>query len=288
MTFLLIKRVFIGEVYLQLQRTLKWPITSFINVLNIQRTAETFKVNVLRPTLAEYTLSSQMDLKNHLRCLQQRRWWRRLDATFPSICPTNMIYGTCTCQATCEDPNGQSGCNSDCLGTEGCTCPAGFLCKGVTASVRVNAGCFVTEANLVIPDGETFVNDDCTQKCSCINNQLICEDYRCSTNAVCDVRNEIRQCYCNEGLKVFQRSTDGSTSFDQDWDAYKNGFGDIRNLWLGNEKLHYLTNQRNYKLRFDITTSSGSAKYAEYTEFQVESESSNYTMNKLGTRSGNT
>ncbi|PIK53642.1 hypothetical protein BSL78_09454 [Apostichopus japonicus] len=32
---------------------------------------------------------------------------------------------------------------------------------------------------------------------------------------------------------------------------------DSRNLWLGNEKLHYLTNQRNYKLRFDITTSSG-------------------------------
>ncbi|PIK57222.1 putative fibrinogen beta chain-like [Apostichopus japonicus] len=203
-------------------------------------------------------------------------------------------------------------------------------------------GCFVAEANLVIPDGETFVNDDCTQKCSCNNNQLTCEDYRCSTNAVCGVRNEIRQCYCNEGYEgdgencppsvsyrdcqdvydadhrqdgvytimptgwpglpfdvhckmengggwtVFQRRNDGSPSFDQNWAAYKNGFGDNRNFWLGNEKLHYLTNQRNYKLRFDITTSSGSAKYAEYTEFQVESESSNYTMNKLGTHSGNT
>ncbi|XP_071835328.1 uncharacterized protein [Apostichopus japonicus] len=261
---------------------------------------------------------------------------------FPSICPTNMIYGTCTCQATCEDPNGQSGCYSDCLGSEGCTCPAGFLLQGSDCIRASECGCFVAEANLVIPDGETFVNDDCTQKCSCINNQLICEDYRCSTNAVCDVRNEIRQCYCDEGYEgdgencppsvsyrdcqdvydadhrqdgvytimptgwpgipfdvhckmengggwtVFQRRNDGSPSFDQNWAAYKNGFGDSRNFWLGNEKLHYLTNQRNYKLRFDITTSSGLAKYAEYTEFQVESESSNYTINKLGIHSGNT
>ncbi|XP_071836948.1 uncharacterized protein [Apostichopus japonicus] len=90
------------------------------------------------------------------------------------------------------------------------------------------------------------------------------------------------------GWTVFQRRTDGSTSFYQNWTAYKEGFGDSRNLWLGNEKLHYLTNQRNYKLRFDITTSNGSALYAEFTEFQIKSESSNYTMNKLGTRSGNT
>ncbi|PIK53516.1 tenascin [Apostichopus japonicus] len=71
---------------------------------------------------------------------------------------------------------------------------------------------------------------------------------------------------------------------------YKEGFGDSQNLnlWLGNEKLHYLTNQRNYKLRYDIITSSGSAKYAEYTEFQIESESNNYRMNKLGTHSGAT
>ncbi|XP_071835326.1 uncharacterized protein [Apostichopus japonicus] len=260
--------------------------------------------------------------------------------TLLSTCPTNMIYETCTCQATCEDPKGQSGCNSDCLGSEGCTCPAGFLMQGSDCISASECGCFVAEANLVIPNGETYVNDYCTQKCTCNNNRLICEDYRCSTDAVCDVRNEIRQCYCDEGYEgdgetceslytdcqdvydagqrqegiytimptgwpglpfdvhckmengggwtVFQRRNDGSSSFDQNWAAYKDGFGDSRNLWLGNEKLHYLTNQRNYKLRFDITTSSGSAKYAEYTEFQVESESSKYRMNKLGTHSGNT
>ncbi|XP_071836587.1 uncharacterized protein [Apostichopus japonicus] len=251
-------------------------------------------------------------------------------------CPTNMIYGTCSCKATCEDPNGQSGCNRDCLGTEGCTCPAGFLMQGSDCISASECGCFVAEANLVLPNGETSVNDDCTQQCSCNNNRLICENYRCSTNAVCDVKNEVRQCYCNEGYEgdgetcealytdcqdvydaghrqdgvytimptgwpgspfnvhckmhsdggwtVFQRRTDGSTSFYQNWAAYKNGFGNCRNLWLGNEKLHYLTNQAEYKLRLDITTSGGTSLYSEFTEFQIESEDTNYKMNKLGSR----
>ncbi|XP_071835459.1 uncharacterized protein [Apostichopus japonicus] len=256
-------------------------------------------------------------------------------------CPKNMINATCSCQGTCEDPNGQSACNRHCLGSEGCTCPVGFLQQGSDCTNASECVCIVTEANLFITNGEASVNNDCTRKCSCSNNQLTCADYICITNAVCDVRDGVRKCYCNEGYEgdgetcvslsykdcqdvydagyrqdgvytimptgwhglpfnvsckmengggwtVLQRRTDGSTSFYQNWTAYKEGFGDSKNLWLGNEKLHYLTNQRNYKLRFDITTSSGSAKYAEYAEFQIESESNNYKMNKLGSHSGYT
>ncbi|PIK53640.1 putative angiopoietin-related protein 7-like [Apostichopus japonicus] len=327
-----------------------WLNTFIINALNIQRTAETSKVSALRPTLAEYTLLSQMDLKNHLRFTATttlaeeagRSWSQYQDGfgflstefwlgneklsyltnqadyelrvdielsngasfyttyigfritdewgqymmthigeiesnadTLISTCPTNMIYGTYSCQETCEHPNGQPGCNSDPLGSEGCTCPAGFLMQGSDCISASECECFVTSANLVIPSGETYVNDDCTQNCSCNNNQLICKDYTCSTNAVCDVKNEVRQCYCNEGYEgdgetceslytdcqdvydarhrqdgvytimptgwpglpfdvyckmengggwtVFQRRTDGSTSFYQNWAAYKEG-----------------------------------------------------------------
>ncbi|PIK35695.1 putative zonadhesin [Apostichopus japonicus] len=180
-----VRKVFIGEVYLQLQMTRRWLNTSFINVLNIQRTAETSKASVLRPTLAEYTSSSQMDLKNHLRC----------------TATTTLAEEAGRCKATCDDPNGQSGCNRDCLGSEGCTCPDGFLMQGSDCISASECGCFVAEANLVIPNGETSVNDDCTQKCSCNNNRLTCEDYRCSTDAVCDVRDGVRKCYCNEGYE---------------------------------------------------------------------------------------
>ncbi|PIK52881.1 putative zonadhesin-like [Apostichopus japonicus] len=112
-----------------------------------------------------------------------------------------MIYGTCTCQATCEDPDGKSGCKSDCLGSEGCTCPPGFFMQGSDCISAIECGCFVAEVILILPSGQTYVNDDCTQHCSCNNNQLICEDYVCNTNAVCDVRNGVRQCYCNEGYE---------------------------------------------------------------------------------------
>ncbi|PIK38961.1 putative IgGFc-binding protein-like, partial [Apostichopus japonicus] len=149
-------------------------------------------------------------------------------------CPTNTIYGTCSCKATCDDPNGQSGCNRDCLGSEGCTCPDGFLMQGSSISAS-ECGCFVAEANLVIPDVY-----DAGQR--------------------------------QDGVYTIMPTGWPNPAFNVHC-KMENGGG-----WT-----------RNYKLRFDITTSSGSAKYAEYPEFQIESESNNYRMNKLADRSsGNT
>ncbi|PIK39724.1 Fibrinogen-like 1 [Apostichopus japonicus] len=218
-------------------------------------------------------------------------------------CPPNMIYGNCTCEATCEDPKGESACNSTCLGSTGCICKAGLMLNGSDCISASRCSCFVTEANLVISnevrqcycndgyegDGETCepLYTDCQEVYDAGHTQdgvytIMPTGWPgLPFNVSCKMEN-------GGGWTVFQRRTDGSTSFYQNWTAYKEGFGDSRNLWLGNEKLHYLTNQRNYKLRFDITTSSASAKYAENTEFQVESESTNYTMNKLGNESGNT
>ena len=86
-------------------------------------------------------------------------------------------------------------------------------------------------------------------------------------------------------FQVFQRRVDGTTNFNQNWTTYRDGFGDMNtNFWLGNDKLHYLTNQKEYKLRLDISTSSGTPLYSEFAEFQIESEDTKYRMNKLGTR----
>ncbi|PIK58524.1 putative IgGFc-binding protein-like [Apostichopus japonicus] len=76
-------------------------------------------------------------------------------------CPPNMIYGNCTCEATCEDPKGESACNSTCLGSTGCICKDGLMLNGTDCISASRCSCFVTEANLVIS---------------------MC------TNAVCDVR----------------------------------------------------------------------------------------------------
>lgn len=85
------------------------------------------------------------------------------------------------------------------------------------------------------------------------------------------------------------RRVDGVTNFYRNWTSFRNGFGSFnqtRDFWLGNEKLHYLTKQTNYKLRADITTSSGSELYEEYSSFRIGNESTAYVLHDPGTNTG--
>ena len=44
---------------------------------------------------------------------------------------------------------------------------------------------------------------------------------------------------------VIVRRFDGSGDYNRSWAEYKSGFGDVSGeAWLGNEYLHYLTNNR--------------------------------------------
>ena len=61
------------------------------------------------------------------------------------------------------------------------------------------------------------------------------------------------EAYCefenNLGWTVLQHRFDGSVNFHQNWNEYKNGFGNMieeGEFWLGLEKMHALTNQNNY------------------------------------------
>ncbi len=46
---------------------------------------------------------------------------------------------------------------------------------------------------------------------------------------------------------VIQRRINGTIDFYREWNEYKNGFGDLQTeFWLGNEKIHQLTNQGQY------------------------------------------
>ena len=86
---------------------------------------------------------------------------------------------------------------------------------------------------------------------------------------------------------VVVRRFDGTGDFDRTWDEYKHGFGDASGeYWLGNEYLHYLTNSRAHKLRFDLEDWDGNTAYAEYSSFIVTSEADNYRL-LLGNYVGN-
>ena len=80
--------------------------------------------------------------------------------------------------------------------------------------------------------------------------------------------------------------SDGSVDFNQNWDSYEAGFGSPNGeYWLGNEYLHYLTNAKSYKLRFDLEDWDGNTAYAEYSSFRVTSEADKYRL-LLGDYSG--
>ena len=80
------------------------------------------------------------------------------------------------------------------------------------------------------------------------------------------------------GWTVFHKRFNGFVGFFRGWDEYKNGFGDVRGeFWLGNEKIHQLTEIPS-QLRVEINTTSSGYKYAKYSNFTVTNEASNYTL----------
>ena len=82
---------------------------------------------------------------------------------------------------------------------------------------------------------------------------------------------------------------DGSVNFTRDWESYKHGFGFLTGeLWIGNEKIAHLTNQKKYTLRIDIVNSTDSELSLSYDEFRINDEWGDYTLTRLGTFTGNT
>ncbi|XP_035663824.1 deleted in malignant brain tumors 1 protein-like isoform X2 [Branchiostoma floridae] len=85
------------------------------------------------------------------------------------------------------------------------------------------------------------------------------------------------------GWTVIQRRQDGSVPFDRTWEEYKLGFGNKNGeYWLGNENIHLLTNQKNYRLRIELLDWQGESWWAEYSTFRVSGESDGYRLHISG------
>uniref|UniRef100_A0A8C7XMQ3 Fibrinogen C-terminal domain-containing protein n=1 Tax=Oryzias sinensis TaxID=183150 RepID=A0A8C7XMQ3_9TELE len=100
------------------------------------------------------------------------------------------------------------------------------------------------------------------------------------------------EAYCEIGENgiwtVIQRRTGGAVAFDREWEAYKNGFGFASwDHWLGLEKISALTKDKSnrWKLRVDLWDFEGGSAYAEYEDFRVGDESTNYRLS-VGRYSG--
>ncbi|XP_057232841.1 angiopoietin-related protein 4 [Malurus melanocephalus] len=88
------------------------------------------------------------------------------------------------------------------------------------------------------------------------------------------------------GWTVIQRRMDGSVDFDQLWDAYKNGFGDLHgDFWLGLEKIHHIVQEGKYNLLIELEDWEGNSQVVQFV-FSLGGESTAYTLNLLGPLSG--
>ncbi|XP_074491056.1 angiopoietin-related protein 3 [Sebastes fasciatus] len=80
------------------------------------------------------------------------------------------------------------------------------------------------------------------------------------------------------GSTVIQHRTDDSVDFDQIWDKYEKGFGNLeKDFWLGLEKIHSVTQQGVYILRIDLEDWKEGKLWAEY-RFSLEGPSKGYTL----------
>ena len=79
-------------------------------------------------------------------------------------------------------------------------------------------------------------------------------------------------------MQVIQRRFDGSEDFYRNWADYKAGFGDPSGeFWFGNENLHQLTKDGNYRLRIELVE-DGTVAVVEYGTFIIGDEMSKYTL----------
>ncbi|XP_066547930.1 angiopoietin-related protein 3 [Amia ocellicauda] len=80
------------------------------------------------------------------------------------------------------------------------------------------------------------------------------------------------------GSAVIQRRMDGSVDFDQTWEKYENGFGDLeREFWLGLEKIHALAQQGDHVLHIQLEDWRNERQFIEY-RFGLEGRDSDYTI----------
>jgi len=84
------------------------------------------------------------------------------------------------------------------------------------------------------------------------------------------------------GWTVIQRRGDYNqkSNFFVTWSSYKRGFGDLaRDFWLGNEKIHLLTNQDEYRLHIDMEDFNDQTRFVDYEWFFITNEQTKYTLN---------
>ncbi|KAM9358097.1 angiopoietin-related protein 4-like [Symphorus nematophorus] len=90
-------------------------------------------------------------------------------------------------------------------------------------------------------------------------------------NVLCEMTSE-------GGWTIIQKRYDGSQNFNQLWQSYKKGFGNLHGeFWLGLENIHSLSKQGQYILQVELSDGAGKQQAARY-RFQLEGEEKTFAL----------
>ncbi|KAH0505777.1 Zonadhesin [Microtus ochrogaster] len=103
-------------------------------------------------------------------------------------CPAHSHFTDClpSCQPSCFDPDGR------CEGTspkvpsckEGCLCEPGYVLGNDKCVLRTECDCKDAQGAL-IPAGKTWLNEDCTESCNCMEGTVQCRTFQCPLGTDC-------------------------------------------------------------------------------------------------------
>ncbi|KAL2089694.1 hypothetical protein ACEWY4_014382 [Coilia grayii] len=80
------------------------------------------------------------------------------------------------------------------------------------------------------------------------------------------------------GAVVIQRREDGSVDFDQTWEKYEKGFGNLQHeFWLGLEKIYAIGRQGEYVMHIQLEDWREETRFVEYL-FTLDGPATDYTL----------
>uniref|UniRef100_A0A8C5SNE7 Angiopoietin like 3 n=1 Tax=Laticauda laticaudata TaxID=8630 RepID=A0A8C5SNE7_LATLA len=77
---------------------------------------------------------------------------------------------------------------------------------------------------------------------------------------------------------IIQKRSDGSVDFNQTWESYRDGFGNLDGeFWLGLQKIYSIVDQADYILRIELEDWKANKRYIEYT-FKMRGPNRDYAL----------
>ncbi|XP_076790744.1 angiopoietin-related protein 3 isoform X2 [Arvicanthis niloticus] len=121
--------------------------------------------------------------------------------------------------------------------------------------------------------------DDLPADCSAIYNR---GEHTSGVYTIRPSNSQVFNVYCDtqsgSPWTLIQHRKDGSQNFNETWENYKKGFGNLDGeFWLGLEKIYAIVQQSNYILRLELQDWKDSKHYAEYT-FHLGNHETNYSL----------